>query len=229
MRRALTTITVPGLLLLLLGAGPAGGAGGSRLDAVQDAVLAKGIEIGLGTKPATPPRRALAAALGRLERPRDGILDDLRAAVPVSRILDRAFPGDPLLDPALAGALAVLREDLHGEQVAMLTWTGRTGSDRGERLLQRGVFRLADRLARADGAASRVERARFLLAACRIVHRTRKGIDLPAPRFDPAPFAGTAPDFSLEDRNPGSATSGLPVSPRDHLGNVTAWYFLRST
>jgi hypothetical protein len=32
-------------------------------------------------------------------------------------------------------------------------------------------------------------------------------------------------DFSLLDVNPHSATYNRPVSPRDFLGEVSAWYF----
>jgi len=34
-----------------------------------------------------------------------------------------------------------------------------------------------------------------------------------------------APDFALSDANPNSATNNQPVSPRDYLGQVSAWYF----
>jgi hypothetical protein len=37
------------------------------------------------------------------------------------------------------------------------------------------------------------------------------------------------PDFTLPDVNPNSATNGMNVSPRAHLGEVTAWYFGHST
>ena len=37
------------------------------------------------------------------------------------------------------------------------------------------------------------------------------------------------PDFSLMDVNPNSATNGQPVSPRDYLMRVSAWYFGHST
>lgn len=33
------------------------------------------------------------------------------------------------------------------------------------------------------------------------------------------------PDFSLLDASPTSMTSGRRVSPRDHLGKISAWYF----
>lgn len=41
--------------------------------------------------------------------------------------------------------------------------------------------------------------------------------------------AEIVPDFSLIDLNPSSMTSGQPVSPRDHLTRVSAWYFGHST
>lgn len=38
-----------------------------------------------------------------------------------------------------------------------------------------------------------------------------------------------APDFLLEDVNPTSTTSGMDVSPRDYMGNVSAYYFGAAT
>jgi hypothetical protein len=37
--------------------------------------------------------------------------------------------------------------------------------------------------------------------------------------------ADTMPAFRLPDVNPSSATFGRQVSPRDHLGRISAWYF----
>ncbi|MEM8678941.1 MAG: hypothetical protein AAGF97_06300 [Planctomycetota bacterium] len=36
-------------------------------------------------------------------------------------------------------------------------------------------------------------------------------------------------DFSLIDVNPTSKTYNQPVSPRDYLGQVSAWYFGHAT
>ena len=36
-------------------------------------------------------------------------------------------------------------------------------------------------------------------------------------------------DFALEDVNPNSGTYGQQVSPRDYLGQVSAWYFGHAT
>jgi len=36
-------------------------------------------------------------------------------------------------------------------------------------------------------------------------------------------------DFQLLDVNPNSLTYGDPVSPRAHMGHVTAWYFGEAT
>jgi hypothetical protein len=33
------------------------------------------------------------------------------------------------------------------------------------------------------------------------------------------------PDFSLNDENTTSATYNTDVSPRDYLGQISAWYF----
>lgn len=46
--------------------------------------------------------------------------------------------------------------------------------------------------------------------------------------IEPSPAPGDGqpmPEFSLEDRNPSSGTYGQQISPRDHLAEVTAWYF----
>jgi hypothetical protein len=53
--------------------------------------------------------------------------------------------------------------------------------------------------------------------------------------WDPASTAeaegsgDVAPDFSLVDVNPASATYNQPVSPRDYLGQVSVWMFGYST
>jgi hypothetical protein len=38
-----------------------------------------------------------------------------------------------------------------------------------------------------------------------------------------------APDFSLQDVNPNSSTSGQLVSPRNYLDQISAWYFGHAT
>ena len=43
------------------------------------------------------------------------------------------------------------------------------------------------------------------------------------------PANQAAPDFSLVDQNPSSATAGAAVSPRQYLGKVSAWYFGHAT
>ena len=41
--------------------------------------------------------------------------------------------------------------------------------------------------------------------------------------------ATIVPDFALTDENPASATYQKSVSPRDYLGQVSAWYFGHAT
>jgi len=43
------------------------------------------------------------------------------------------------------------------------------------------------------------------------------------------PNADTLPDFSLTDVNANSSRYQKAVSPRDYLGQVTAWYFGHAT
>ena len=45
----------------------------------------------------------------------------------------------------------------------------------------------------------------------------------------PLPNQTVVPDFSLNDVNPNSPTSGQNVSPRQELGKVSAWYFGHAT
>jgi hypothetical protein len=47
---------------------------------------------------------------------------------------------------------------------------------------------------------------------------------------DSGPDPGTlVADFLLPDVNPNSATFATDVSPRDHLGSVSVWYFGHAT
>ena len=54
------------------------------------------------------------------------------------------------------------------------------------------------------------------------------GKDDPAPLV-PMSVGALAPDFTLTDVNPGSASYNQPVSPRSQLGKVSAWYFGHAT
>lgn len=44
-----------------------------------------------------------------------------------------------------------------------------------------------------------------------------------------ASLVGEVPNFALTDVNPTSPTYNQPVSPRDELGKVSAWYFGHAT
>lgn len=217
------------LVALLLPGAPATGARSSALDGVRDAALVKGAQIGLGEEPSTRGKRILGRALSRLARPRDSLHEDLRDAGQVFRLLDRGFPGDPLLDPAVEAAMGGFRVAIRAEEASLEVWRGRTGSARGEARLDRGLTRAEGSLARADGAADRATRARLLAGACRTVVRTRSALRFDAPPIGAPPFEGTGPDFALVDQNPASPAFGLSVSPRDFQGGITAFFFLRAT
>ena len=45
----------------------------------------------------------------------------------------------------------------------------------------------------------------------------------------PTTIEGFVVDFSILDVNPNSATHDQPVSPRDYLQKVSAWYFGHAT
>lgn len=55
------------------------------------------------------------------------------------------------------------------------------------------------------------------------------GDDDTASPNQPATPEGQVSDFELPDVNPNSATKGADVSPRDYLGQVSAWYFGHAT
>lgn len=78
---------------------------------------------------------------------------------------------------------------------------------------------------RASLIALKVAVVLTVFAAC--------GPDAQTPPVPPVLDGGTEPvvmaDFSLEDRNAGSATFGEEISPRAHVGAVTGWYFSHTT
>jgi hypothetical protein len=199
-------------------------AAASSLDALEDAVRTRWESVDPGTGPLTPALRDLRAALDRLEVERIDLLDDLSAAGPAARRLD---PRWPEFDGDLAAAFADLGGRVQARRDALAAWAGSTGSPKGEVLLERGIARADRILERADGAAGLPARARLWRRACTGLERTRRSLFLAAPEIGPAPFGGIAPAFSLVDANPNSPGSGLEVSPADHLGRVTAWYYTR--
>jgi hypothetical protein len=46
---------------------------------------------------------------------------------------------------------------------------------------------------------------------------------------DPDVVGEAAPDFTLADRNPNSATFEQPISPRNYNGEISCWYFAAAT
>jgi hypothetical protein len=223
-------LVLPALLLaVLLPATSVPAARTSPLEPVRLAAALKGQEIGLGEKPATKEKRSLGKAIARLDRPRFDFLDDLRAAGPVCRWLEGAFPEDDQIGPALGDALDGLREEALADRAALLAWLGRMGSDKKDLQLGGGIQRMDGIVLESDGAESRAERAVLLLKAARVLAHTRKILDIEPPRIAPPPFEGLAPDFTLTDLNPDSATTGSPISPRDYVDKISAWYFTHTT
>ena len=75
-----------------------------------------------------------------------------------------------------------------------------------------------DHLRRAAGPCA------LALAACLALFGC--GHDQP---LQPTPLTGQAPDFSLADVNPHSASVGKLVSPRGEMTRISAWYFGHAT
>jgi hypothetical protein len=65
-----------------------------------------------------------------------------------------------------------------------------------------------------------------VLAATAILLGCSKGKNAPTA---PLPVDSMAPDFTLKDVNPNSATADHAVSPRSQLGKISAWYFGHAT
>jgi len=51
----------------------------------------------------------------------------------------------------------------------------------------------------------------------------------PLEPLPPLAVGNVAPDFTLADVNPNSASAGKNLSPRGQLGSVSAWYFGHAT
>jgi hypothetical protein len=212
------------LALVLLSPASPGAVRVSRLDAVQAAV-----EERLAGELPEPrrPRRDLLRAGEVLAAPRVSLLDDLTSGRTVLRLLDRSFDGE--FEPDLGDALEALDADVRFERDALSGWVGHAGGAAKDARVQAGVDAADRRLDRADAAAVRCERARLLRLAGLALSRARSEAAFRAPDVDPAPYAGTAPDFALPDVTPDSATFGTDVSPSDQAGFVTAWYYTRLT
>jgi hypothetical protein len=193
----------------------------SPLDPLEDAVRTRweGLDPAQGRA-----ARDLRAALDALEAPRETLLDDLGAAGPAARRLDRSWPE---FDADLSAAFEGLEAAVTAERDALAAWGGSLVSPEREARLDRGIEVADRRIARAGEATGRPAVARHWRRACAELERTRRALLLVAPAIGPAPFSGVAPDFSLLDANPISPGTGAPVSPRDHLGRVTGWYYTR--
>jgi hypothetical protein len=59
--------------------------------------------------------------------------------------------------------------------------------------------------------------------------KTQGPDSMPDPDPDPDPDPVQVADFSRHDVNSTSPTFDTDVSPRDHLGSVSAWYFGHAT
>ncbi len=170
-------------------------------------------------------RRALERARAVLLLPAEDVVAELKFAAKVTKVLSRAFPGDAVLDPIQESAVATLGAVVFTERDALAAAAGSLPSAGAERALGKAVASADRRLGGLEGKPVWT-RAALLARTCAGVERTaeRLGVDLDEPEPEP-PVA----DFSLEDVNPNSPTSASSVSPRQHIGAVSVWYFGHST
>ena len=55
------------------------------------------------------------------------------------------------------------------------------------------------------------------------------GIDQDCDGQDESSATAIVRNFSLPDENPGSATFGQLISPRDYMQQISGWYFIKAT
>jgi hypothetical protein len=72
-------------------------------------------------------------------------------------------------------------------------------------------------------------RIRFLAPLLVIALAMGVGCNNDSPSRPKVPVGDEIPDFALTDVNPNSATHDSTISPRDYLGDVSAWYFGHAT
>lgn len=189
----------------------------------------------LGVLPTDAPkkeRKALEWSRDRLAVAPLDLQEELALAAKTVKRLRKAFPGDGALAGVMDAAVNGASSTVYAERT-FVDAASRGFDDKREAAIAVRAVRSADaRLATLPGRSADV-RARGLLRACKVLEKAMARLLIlddfdPDPDPDPDPDS-VHPDFALNDLNPASATFGQAVSPRDHLGRVSAWYFAHAT
>lgn len=214
--RASRFVAVVGFLLA--GAALSSAAMTTAFDPVIDAVLARRSAL----DPASPRERRTFKSLGRVARelatPSTSLSGDLRIASRVIGEVKDSLKPDVELRSIVSVAFARLSAMASAERDRLSLWTGKLLDAADEARLAAGLAETDRLFARAQSRRGDPARARLLARGCDAIESARGDLGLAG---DPP----VMPDFSIADVNPAATTFGQPVSPRDYLDKISAWYF----
>jgi hypothetical protein len=201
------------------------------LDGVADEVDARRDELGPVVGKPTKEQKALVRADAILDVGSASVADDIKLLGKVAKVLGRGLPGDEGLD----GALGSAQDDLRDSVLDIRTTVVLQGGDLESAAARSAVFAVVGKvdlvLTKAQAAATRAKAAALLRSACMRLVKVARKYDLLIPAYDvPLHEPGeVVAEVELLDVNDASPTAGEYVSPRDHLGGVSAWYFGHAT
>lgn len=209
----LSSLLVTGLLSGLAFAGFT-----EALDPVADRVDARLETVDTTTKDGRKARRALRQAAKSLAKNAKSLRSDLATLRRCVQRLRKLLPDDPDLTADLDRALADLRAAALTERERV---AGSVEDISSEKLRDRAISALDqfDALLTAADAEERADRAAKQIA---------KGL-AKLHKIEKATGNGPMPKFRIPDVNAASARLGERISPRDHLSDISAWYFGHST
>lgn len=187
------------------------------LDPVEDVVEARLLVVDRATKDGRRQFRALRSAQRTLGGKTKSLGTDLAALKKCSKRLGRALPDDVELSESLDDAFLDLRTATLSDRERLagaVEGLSPRAQDRARKALDQFDAKLssADDEERLDRAAAKLK------AGWNKLRRGEKQAGL-----------GPKPKFRLPDVNASSTRFGEKISPRDHLTDVSAWYFGHST
>jgi hypothetical protein len=223
----LRTLLCSALLLVVAGASATAAEPTGALVPLRQGVLDR-----LGDLPSDAPRSVRKA----LERSRDDLAPepaDLQSEIAVAarsaKWLRKALPTDFELTAVLDEMVATVAGRVYIERDFLASEADSLSSPRDVAHAEKAVATATRTLSKLAGKVVDA-RARILLKACRVLEKSmaRFGLVLPDPD-DPVEPGEVVADWTLNDLNTNSATSGQGVSPRQYQGRISAWYFAHAT